>query len=112
LQVSVCEDFLLDLEATQQLELGYIKSEIFILYSVFQGRAWVEMGSLSKGEDLFFTRTMAVILERQGHMEDALFIYKMLSDADPEDKTLTEKVEKLKALAGKRRVQKERIRGG
>jgi hypothetical protein len=69
------------------------------------------MGSSSKGEDLFFTRTMAVVLEKQGHMEDALVIYKILSDADPEDETLIEKVEKLKALARKKRARKDWIRG-
>jgi hypothetical protein len=68
------------------------------------------MGGSSKGEDLFLTRTMAVVLEKQGHMEDALVIYKILSDADPEDETLIEKVEKLKALARKKRARKEWIR--
>jgi cytochrome c-type biogenesis protein CcmH/NrfG len=64
-----------------------------------------------KGEDLFFTRTMAAVLERQGHMEDALVIYKMLLDKDPEDEALRDKVERLKALAGRRRARKDFLTG-
>jgi hypothetical protein len=69
------------------------------------------MAGSGKGEGLFLTRTMAVVLEGQGQMEDALVIYKMLSDADPDDKALTEKVEKLKALAGKTRMRKDMAAG-
>ncbi len=67
------------------------------------------MGDTVKGEELFFTRTMAVVLESQGQMEDALVIYKMLADADPGDKTLIEKVARLKAMAGRRRPGKEGV---
>lgn len=52
---------------------------------------------------------MADVLERQGHMEDALVIYKMLLDKNPEDETLKDKVEKLKALAGKTRTRKDSV---
>lgn len=67
------------------------------------------MAGSGKGEALFFTRTMADVLERQGHMEDALVIYKMLWDKNPQDETLKDKVEKLKALAGKTRTKKDSV---
>ena len=69
------------------------------------------MAGSEKGEALFFTRTMADVLERQGHMEDALVIYKMLLDKNPQDETLKDKVEKLKALAGRARARKDSVAG-
>ena len=54
---------------------------------------------------------MAAVLERQGHMEDALVIYKMLLDKDPEDEALRDKVERLKALAGRRRARRDFLTG-
>ena len=52
-------------------------------------------------DDMFFTRTMAEILEKQGHMEDALTIYKILLDSNPRDQVLRDSVERLKELARK-----------
>ena len=56
-----------------------------------------------KSDDIFFTETMASVLETQGHMEDALVILKILHDASPGDEALVRKIESLKALAGKRK---------
>lgn len=56
-----------------------------------------------KEDDIFFTMTMASVLEEQGHMEDALVIYKILLAATPGDRSLGEKIDTLKAMAGKRR---------
>jgi hypothetical protein len=67
------------------------------------------MGTVKAGDDIFFTWTMAEILEKQGHMEDALAIYKILSDTDPTNLDLAVKVEGLKRLAA-RRVSRERPR--
>ncbi|MEE9614408.1 MAG: hypothetical protein V3W31_05565 [Thermodesulfobacteriota bacterium] len=53
-------------------------------------------------DDVFFTATMAELLEKQGQMEDALMIYKILSDSDPGNMLLSERVDRLKALAGRR----------
>jgi hypothetical protein len=69
------------------------------------------MGNLSSGDDIFFTVTMAEILEDQGHFEDALMIYKILADSSPWDETLTRKIESLKELAGRRR-HRAAARGG
>ncbi|MBI5599521.1 MAG: hypothetical protein HY890_07260 [Deltaproteobacteria bacterium] len=55
---------------------------------------------LARKDDIFFTRTMAEILEKQGRMEDALTIYKILSDSNPEDSATAEMVKRLKELAG------------
>lgn len=57
------------------------------------------MGNIKAGDDIFFTQTMAEVLEKQGHFEDALMIYKILSDTTPWDQTLAQKIEKLKGLA-------------
>lgn len=54
-------------------------------------------------DDIYFTRTMAEVLEGQGHYEDALVIYKILSDTSPWDETLKVKIQKLKDLAGGRK---------
>ncbi|MBI5562593.1 MAG: hypothetical protein HY894_07075 [Deltaproteobacteria bacterium] len=53
------------------------------------------------GDDIFFTKSMAEILEKQGHYEDALTIYKILLDSAPggADESLAEKVRTLKNLA-------------
>ncbi len=54
------------------------------------------MNIVKAGDDIFFTRTMAEILEKQGCLEDALMIYKILSNSSPEDKALAERIERLK----------------
>lgn len=63
------------------------------------------MGNIKAGDDIFFTQTMAEVLEGQGLFEDALMIYKILADTSPWDRTLKFKIERLKGLAerGKRR---------
>jgi hypothetical protein len=67
------------------------------------------MGNIKAGDDMFFTITMAEVLEEQGHYEDALMIYKILVDTTPWDQSLKLRIEKLKTLAdkGKRRSQKQ-----
>lgn len=67
------------------------------------------MTEVRAGDDLFFTATMAEVLEKQGYFEDALTIYKILLDSDPADKgveSLRLKISALKGLAerGKKRV--------
>lgn len=61
------------------------------------------MGNIKAGDDLFFTATMAEIFEKQGHLEDALTIYKILSDTSPWDETLKFKIQKLKGMAERSR---------
>lgn len=57
------------------------------------------MGNIKAGDDIFFTVTMAEVLEKQGHYEDALMIYKILADTSPWDQSLNLKIERLKSLA-------------
>lgn len=57
------------------------------------------MGNIKAGDDIFFTVTMAEVLENQGHYEDALMIYKILADTSPWDQSLNLKIERLKSLA-------------
>lgn len=57
------------------------------------------MGSVKAADDIFFTKTMAEILEKQGLCEDALTVYKILSDSHPGDAALAEKVRTLKIMA-------------
>ncbi len=61
------------------------------------------MGGVRAGDDIFFTRTMAEVLEKQGYFEDALIIYKILADTDREDLTIKGKIEELKRLAERSR---------
>jgi len=67
------------------------------------------MGNIKACDDIFFTVTMAEVLEDQGHYEDALMIYKILADTSPWDTSLGQRIEKLKSLAerGRRRPQKQ-----
>jgi len=58
-----------------------------------------EMGNIKAGDDMFFTATMAEVLEKQGLYEDALMIYKILADTSPWDQSLNFRIEKLKGLA-------------
>lgn len=57
------------------------------------------MSNVTAGDDIFFTQTMAEVLEGQGLFEDALMIYKILADTTPWDRTLKFKVERLKGIA-------------
>lgn len=61
------------------------------------------MGNIKACDDMFFTITMAEILEEQGHYEDALMIYKILVDTTPWDQSLGYRIERLKSLADKGR---------
>ena len=51
------------------------------------------------GDEVFFTVTMAEVLERQGRMEDALVIYRYLAERTPGDDSLRRRIERLKAMA-------------
>lgn len=57
------------------------------------------MSNIKAADDIFFTLTMAEVLEKQGLFEDALVIYKILADSNPSDLTLRSKIDKLKGLA-------------
>ncbi len=64
------------------------------------------MSSIASGDDLFFTQSMAEVLEKQGYLEDALVIYKMLADTSPLNETLRQKVQSLKDQAVRGRGRK------
>lgn len=68
------------------------------------------MGNVKAGDDIFFTGTMAEVLEKQGLYEDALMIYKILADTSPWDQSLNYKIERLKGLAERGR-KKPRTNG-
>ena len=57
------------------------------------------MQKVKANDDIFFTVTMAEILEKQGRLDDALTIYKILLDSKPGDCALKASVERLKARA-------------
>ncbi len=68
---------------------------------------------IKAGDDMFFTRAMAEVLEEQGYLEDALMIYNLLLSSDPENRALKERIEALRGLAaagkrGKKAVLKKR----
>lgn len=67
------------------------------------------MGKVKAGDDIFFTQSMAEVLEKQGLYEDALIIYKILADTTPWDETLDFKIERLKEMAAgsRKRSSKE-----
>lgn len=50
-------------------------------------------------KDPFFTRTMAELMEEQGHLEDALIIYKMLLTRFPESEAIKAGVVRLEEKA-------------
>lgn len=60
------------------------------------------MSNIKAGDDIFFTATMAEVLEKQGLYEDALMVYKILADTNPWDQSLSFRIERLKALAAGR----------
>ena len=64
------------------------------------------MGSVKSSDDVFFTRSMAEILEGQGKLEDALMIYNILKNSNDEA-NLTDyydgKIKELESLASKKR---------
>ncbi len=73
------------------------------------------MSKIKSDADIYFTQTMAEVLEEQGHLEDALMIYKILADTNPWDETLTFKVDRLKSKAqsikGRRTGRKKVLQG-
>lgn len=64
------------------------------------------MANIKAGDDIFFTKTMAEVLEKQGYYDDALTIYKILADSAQADAAIAEKIERLKGIAEKRRRTK------
>ncbi len=50
-------------------------------------------------DDMFFTVTMGEVLEAQGKLEDALAIYTVLSRARPGDRSIEERIIRLKNKA-------------
>lgn len=64
------------------------------------------MKVVKAGDDIFFTRTMAEVLEKQGFFEDALTIYKILFDTNPLDDLLKQKITELKAMAERSRARR------
>ena len=58
------------------------------------------------GDDIFFTKTMAEVLEKQGFFEDALTIYKILFDTNPGNDLLKDKIADLKSLAERSRSKR------
>ncbi len=67
------------------------------------------MSKVKAGDDIFFTLSMAEVLEEQGYLEDALMIYKILADTSPMDMALGLKVKKLKSVAERSRKIKKDI---
>jgi len=53
-------------------------------------------------DDIFFTATMARVLESQGRLDDALTVYRILLDSRPSDASLKESVERLLGRASSR----------
>ncbi len=53
-------------------------------------------------DDMFFTATMAEVLEAQGRLDDALTVYKILLVASPGDAGLEQSVARLLHRAAKR----------
>lgn len=57
------------------------------------------MQKVKANDDIFFTVTMAEVLEKQNRFDDALTIYKILSDSKPNDDVLKASIERLKGRA-------------
>ncbi|MFQ5479925.1 MAG: hypothetical protein ACE5DW_01455 [Thermodesulfobacteriota bacterium] len=64
------------------------------------------MREIKAGDDMFFTRTMAEVLEDQGFLEDALMIYNILALTSPSDEEITQKIKDLKDIALSKRRKK------
>lgn len=63
----------------------------------------MEKVRIESSDDIFFTRTMAELLEGQGHLEDALTIYKIILDSGSGDEAIAVKMKELKGRAEKHR---------
>jgi len=57
------------------------------------------MSEIKAGDDMYFTRTMAEVLEGQGFLEDALMIYNILAATNPSDEEIALKIRSLKDFA-------------
>ncbi|MFQ5353888.1 MAG: hypothetical protein ACE5DR_02975 [Thermodesulfobacteriota bacterium] len=68
------------------------------------------MKEIKAGDDIFFTKTMAKILEDQGFLEDALMIYNILALTNPSDGEIAQKIKALKDLAMTKRRKKGFLR--
>jgi len=55
---------------------------------------------------MFFTRTMAEVLEEQGFLEDALMIYNILVVTSPADEEIVGKIKALKDFAASKKGRK------
>jgi len=55
---------------------------------------------------MFFTRTMAEVLEEQGFLEDALMIYNILAATSPSDEEIGDKIKFLKDFAATKKSRK------
>ena len=66
---------------------------------------------ISAGDDIYFTKTMAEILERQNCLEDALMIYKILYDTSPWDEDLKGRIDRLYKTSAERAKQKRQGSG-
>ncbi len=54
---------------------------------------------IKAGDDMFFTRAMAEVLEGQGFLEDALMIYNILASTHPGDREIDRRIKALKDFA-------------
>lgn len=63
------------------------------------------MSNIKSSDDIFFTKSMAEILEGQGKLEDALMIYNILKNSSSNDDIIyyEGKIKELELLAGKKR---------
>jgi len=64
------------------------------------------VNEIKAGDDMFFTRTMAEVLEEQGFLEDALMIYNILVVTSPEDEEIAGKIKSLKDFAAAKKGRK------
>jgi len=64
------------------------------------------MSEIKAGDDMYFTRTMAEVLEGQGFLEDALMIYNILAVTNPSDEEIARKITSLKDVAAAKKGRK------
>ncbi len=70
------------------------------------------MDEIKAGDDMFFTRAMAEVLEEQGFLEDALMIYNILAVTSPSDEEIGRKIKSLKDFAATKKGRKGIFRNG
>jgi len=64
------------------------------------------VSEIKASDDMFFTRTMAEVLEEQGFLEDALMIYNILVLTSPADEEIGVKIRSLKEFAATKKRRK------